>query len=311
MPSDVGTVFYAGAKEESGALDFKSSFDPKQNGDWCELVKDIIAMANSGGGCIVIGANDDGTASGYDASVFRAIDSADIANKVHKYTGVHFTDFHVADAAIAGVPVAALSVGGVRFPIVFSAPGEYEHPPGKAKSAFRKGTIYFRHGAKSEPGTSDDLRNALERELERIKCFWLNGITKVVEAPAGSEVHVVKATVAVSKAETAQPIRLTSSGEGPEFRVVDNDQVYPYRATELMRKLDELLGPKVATSYHIQLVRKQFGIDTNPNYSHKGKFGTRQYSDAFLEWVVEHYRKDNHFFQKVREAARAAHEAAK
>jgi hypothetical protein len=306
MPNELGAgADVASPKEETDVLDFKSAFDPKLTGDWCELIKDIVAMANSGGGRIVIGVNDDGTPSGYDATVFRGIDPADIANKVHKYTEQQFADFRLEDVAIGGASVTGLTVGGVRLPIIFSAPGEYESPPGKPKWAFRKGTVYFRHGAKSEPGTSEDLRNALERELARVKEFWLEGITKVVEAPPGSEIHVMQAAVTVSNADSAQPIRLTTSGEGPEFRVVDNDQVYPYRAKELMKKIDELLGPRVATTYDLQVVRKQFDIDSNPNFSHKSKFGTRQYSDAFVEWLVGEYRRDNHLFQRARETARA------
>lgn len=38
------------AKRESKHVDFKSSFDEESPGEWCELVKDIVAMANSGGG---------------------------------------------------------------------------------------------------------------------------------------------------------------------------------------------------------------------------------------------------------------------
>ena len=48
------------AENESGDLDFKASL-PTAPQDWCELIKDIIAMANSGGGLIVIGVNDDGS----------------------------------------------------------------------------------------------------------------------------------------------------------------------------------------------------------------------------------------------------------
>ena len=47
----------------------------------------------------------------------------------------------------------------------------------KQKTAFSAGTVYFRHGAKSEPGTSEDLRASLERELDRIRSSWLDGIT--------------------------------------------------------------------------------------------------------------------------------------
>lgn len=210
----------ANAKGESETLDFKQGFDPKQTGEWCELIKDIVAMANSGGGCIVIGANDDGSHSGKDVSAFLAVDSADITNKIHKYTEQQFADFHVGVAEVDSNHVAVLNISSVRFPIVFSAPGEYEIASAKPKTAFRKGTVYFRHGAKSEPGTTDDLRNSLERELARVKEFWLEGITKVVDAPTGSEIHVVQAAVSLGPSERAQPIRLTNSGDGPEFRVV-------------------------------------------------------------------------------------------
>ena len=51
----------ATAEDETADLDFKSAFDPASTRDWCELVKDIVAFANSGGGCIVFGVNDDGS----------------------------------------------------------------------------------------------------------------------------------------------------------------------------------------------------------------------------------------------------------
>jgi hypothetical protein len=291
--------------QETDKLDFKIGFDPSQRMDWCELVKDIVAMANSGGGTIVIGANDDGSSSGQDISKFLALDHAEITDKIHKYTEQQFAGFRVDAGTIRDARVAVLSIEGVRFPIVFENPGEYEHPVGKKRSAFGKGTIYFRHGAKSEPGTTDDLRHVLERELARVKEFWLDGITKVVEAPSGSEIHVVQTAVAVDQSGATQKIRLTSDGSGPEFKVVDNDQLYPYRAKELLARLVEAIGPKVASTYDIQLVRKIHAIDENPNYSHKGKFGTRQYSDAFIEWLTVEYTRDSQFFQKCRLAARA------
>jgi hypothetical protein len=82
--------------------------------------------------------------------------------------------------------------------------------------------------------------------------------------------------------------------------VVDNDQLYPYRVTELLKRLAEVIGSKVANSFDIQQVRKHHEIDDNPNFSHKGRFTTRQYSETFVE-----YNKDNQFFQKARDACRA------
>lgn len=36
------------AEGESAQLDFKGQFDPTATSSWCELIKDIVAIANSG-----------------------------------------------------------------------------------------------------------------------------------------------------------------------------------------------------------------------------------------------------------------------
>jgi hypothetical protein len=305
MQEALGVGFdVASLRNESDILDFKMGFDPVKSSDWCELIKDIVSMANSGGGQIVIGVNDDGTRSGEDVSGFLAVDPADITNKIHKYTEQQFAEFRVDSVGMGGSSIAVMSIGGVRYPLVFSAPGEYENTMGKSKSAFAKGTVYFRHGAKSEPGTSDDLRDSLERELGRVKDFWLTGITKVVEAPAGSEIHVVQADVSVGHSDSTQQIRLTDQGNGPLFRVVDNDQLYPYRTKELLKRLDDLLGPKKIGSYDILMARRAHSVDSNPNYSYQGRFGSRQYSEAFVEFLASEYSGDEQCFQKLRDASR-------
>jgi predicted HTH transcriptional regulator len=54
------------AQKESKHVDFKAEFDPNSRHDWCEIIKDIVAMANSGGGAILIGLKDDGKPSNFD-----------------------------------------------------------------------------------------------------------------------------------------------------------------------------------------------------------------------------------------------------
>jgi hypothetical protein len=293
--------------QERDTLEFKDRFDPTNTGDWCELIKDIVAMANSGGGRIVVGANDDGTTSGHNTSDFLGIDIADFINKVHKYAETQFSGFRTFEILREANHFAGLDVDGVRFPIVFSAPGTYEIATGKQKSAFSKGTVYFRHGPKSETGSSDDLRAVLERELERVRSFWLDGISKVVQAPEGSQVQIVQQAVSLMPAtHDTQKIRLTIDGEDPEFRVVDNDQLYPYRAKELVEQLKKKIQPRTVNSYDIQIVRKVHGVDDNPNFSHKGKFATRQYSEAFVDWVSSEFEKDVSFFEKARVAGKAS-----
>jgi len=71
-------------------LEFKSQFNIHLNSSWCELIKDIVALANSDGGTLVIGLNNDGSTSGFDLADFFNLDVADIINRIAKYTGQEF-----------------------------------------------------------------------------------------------------------------------------------------------------------------------------------------------------------------------------
>src|SRR5262245_57026612 len=95
---------------ESADLDFKSSFDTSAPQDWCELIKDIVAMANSGGGIIVIGVNDDGTPATADLKEVTALDAAIIVDKIKKYTDQHVAGFSLVSSSRRGWPIAVLLV---------------------------------------------------------------------------------------------------------------------------------------------------------------------------------------------------------
>lgn len=190
---------------ENTDLDFKAAFDPAVPQDWCELIKDIVAMANSGGGVVVFGVNDDGTPSSGDLKPIQTLDPAMIADKIGKYTDQHFAGFALSEGRRRGFQVVALNISCSPIPIVFTSPGTYDVGGGKQKTAFGKGTVYFRHGAKSEPGTSQDLRVALDRELDRIRSSWLDGITKVVTAPVGATISVLCRVRSGSPGRIQQP----------------------------------------------------------------------------------------------------------
>jgi hypothetical protein len=289
---------------ETETVEFKAQFDPASRQDWCELIKDIVAMANSGGGTIVIGVQDDGSPSGVDVTPFLHLDPADFTNKIHSYTEQQFAAIAICAGTRQGYPVAVLSIGGVRVPIVFTAPGTYPTSPSSQKTVFSRGTMYFRHGPKSEPGTSEDLRTALEREVCRLKDFWLQGIAKVVAAPPGSTVQVVQQEVNLCDSAEAAPIRLTADEDAPPFRAIQADKLYPYRQKELLAILNERLGPKVAGPHDLLCIRRVHLTDGNPNFSYKGLWAPRQYSIAFVEWLVERYSSNSEFFQKARDAYR-------
>jgi len=316
---------------EAPSLDFKAYFDPQSKGDWCELIKDIIAMTNSGGGIIIVGVNDDGTtAVGSDVAPLLAVDPADVTNKIHSYTHQHFASFDIVPDVRHGKPVALIDVKSSDIPIVFTAHGGYEAPGGKGqKAAFVKGSVYFRHGTKSEPGTTDDLREAIDRRLEQVKGFWLNGIGKIMTAPAGSEVHVIQRAVTLTNSENAAPVRLATDGNAetlsinnvtlrdspdatairltndenaPTLSVMQADKLYPYRQKELLKRLSEVVAGKVTISSHdLHCVRRMHNIDDDPMFSYQAQHSPRKYTDGFVKWLLDKHAENPQFFQEARD----------
>ena len=189
-------------------------------------------------------------------------------------------------------------------PLIFTAPGTYDVGGGKQKTAFSAGTVYFRHGAKSEPGTSDDLRAVLERELSRIRGSWLDGIAKVVTAPPGSTVSVLPGEVSLSGKEGATGIRLVNDETAPAFRAMRTDLLYPHRQKEVVAQVNELLGAHVISAHDVLSVRKAHAVESQPTFFYKPQYSSPQYSQAFVVWMVEQYRSDSFFFAKARETSK-------
>ncbi len=208
------------AKRESKHVEFKQGFDPNSARGWCELVKDLAAIANSGGGIIIFGLDNYGTPTGESIEAITSIDPADIANKVSRYTGLVDFEFDIRTLEKKGNKLVAFVIQPVSIPLVFEKPGTYDIGGGEQRTAFSVGTVYFRHGAKSEPGTSDDIRRVIERQLEYIRKSWVKGVKKVVQAPAGSQIVTVQ-----SASRSAHPLLAT------QVRAVNDPNAIAVRLT--------------------------------------------------------------------------------
>src|SRR5665647_941706 len=259
------------APKESGMVDFKTELNFSAPHTWCELIKDILAMANSGGGVILVGVDDSGKPSGGNLDPVLSLDPAVVTDKLFKYTGVHFGDFEITARTRRGKAVAAVEVGMSETPIIFTKPGTFSVAGGQ-KTAFSKGTVYFRHGAKSEPGTTRDLERYFERRLNSVRKAWFSGIRKVTQAPPGASV-----------------VTLT------------------YRQKELVTALSQrLAGATSLAGYDIQCVRRIHAIDENKRFCHHPKYTTPQYSEAFADWLVEQFESNASFFDEARRKAKEA-----
>jgi len=291
------------AKRESKYVDFKARLDFSEPHAWCEIVKDIIAMANTGGGVLLIGLDNKGNPTDFDPTQVLDVDEAVVADQIHKYTGVHFDAFSISEETKLGNSLAAILVQGISIPIVFTKPGTYRVSDKKQNTAFSAGTVYFRHGAKSEPGNTNDLRKVVERQLETIRQSWLQGVRKVVKAPPGSQVYTFPSGVEVreSVSSDARAIRIVDDPDAPAYRKLDYDLTHPFRQKEAIVEINRGLADRTTiNSFDIQCISRVYEIWDKENFYHCPRYSSPQYSREYVTWVISQYQQDSEFFQKTR-----------
>jgi hypothetical protein len=282
----------AEAKRASRKVEFMERFDPQDDGDWAELVRDIAAMANSGGGVVVVGASNTGTPTGEDVQPVLELDPARIQDELFHDTGVGFERVSIHAVERAGQRLAAIVVGAVEdAPLVFV----------REQTAFARGSVYVRRGARSTPATTQDLRAFVDRRLKELRKQWVRNIRDVMTAPEGAQMAVVEAT----EADGDQPslIRLTSDPSAQLYGKLDPDRTHPYRQTEVIREVTRRLPADVSINAFVVLsVRRVHDIReaTRPEFVHEPKFGSPQYSDAFVEWLLEEHAADPRFFESAK-----------
>jgi hypothetical protein len=263
------------AKRASKYVVLRAAFDPENGGDWRELMRDLSALANSGGGVVVVD----------DARPVLELGAARIADALVAQVGESFRaiETHELQRDDDGVAAAAIVVGAAS-----AAPLVIE------------GTPYFRHGGKSRPATSADLRTFIERRLALQRRELLAGVKKVITAPSGAEI------VAIQRTDTAgEPsrIQITTDDDAPVYGRIDPDATHPFRQKELLKQINARL-PEAAriNAYDMVAVRKTLGIDheTHPQFVHLFHYGGVQYSEAFVDWIVHEYGRDTGFFDQAR-----------
>jgi EC042_2821-lke REase len=250
----------AEAKRASSRVAFRDAADP-------ELVVDVAALANSGGGVVVIGQLD-------------PIDSRRLSEQLGG-----FADFEVEEVVRDSRTVTAIVVDAAG-----DAPLLIEQQ------------AYFRHGSKSRPATANDLRKFLERRLDLIRRQWLRSIREVLVAPEGAHVAVVRTA---ERDEHGEPtlIRLSADPNAPVYGRLDPDRTHPYRQTEVVAEVNRRLPEGVEVNpYDILSVRRVYEIaeETQPEFTHVPKFGSPQYSDAFVDWLLEQHASDPQFFERAK-----------
>jgi hypothetical protein len=289
------------AKRESKAVEFKEQFLPTDPRQSLEVLKDIVAISNSGGGTLVVGINNAGVATGADVRPTFDYDHARYCDLIRKYTNQNFADFEIVEDKKDGETVAIFLIDPPDYPLVFEKPGTYPVEGSKhQQTAFAQGTLFFRHGAKTESATTDDLRKFMQNRFKEIQDQLVKGMRRVSEAPRGSELTVVP-TGGDFSSMNGIPLRITTNPNAPSAIAVDRHRICPYRQKEVISMLKErLLSDLVPSTHDFQAIVKVHDVVSNDALAWKPEFSSRQYSDALVEWVVERITENQQFAHEAR-----------
>ncbi len=182
-------------ESEGETFEAKSSLDPTSPKDMLGLVADVVAMANTAGGRILIGT--DGSA--LPENHVKLFDSARLDDKVNSYT----------EPNVGGISSKLLSDEFLLVaveksrnpPHIFKRDGNYSDSEKNQSHIFRSRDIFVRHSSKTERATRSDLDRMFS---ERQKTLF-EKVKMVFEAPAEARIQVVEGVGVPMRIDPAAP----------------------------------------------------------------------------------------------------------
>jgi len=178
---------------EGKLQDYKLHFDPTDEKARVDLVKNLVAMANAGGGQIVFGRSET-EIRGIDDSACQALDSARLSDFVSRYVKPSPVDLsHEIQDLGDEHYLLIIRVAASVYPVVISRTGDWKGKPPKKPPLFREGDVWIRHSSKTERITYEDLRSWIERAKQEERERVLSRITMLVNLPDDAEIQVVSA----------------------------------------------------------------------------------------------------------------------
>src|SRR5437763_6591161 len=265
------------ATRASRRIELKETFDPDE--------KDIAALANSGGGVVLFGVDRHAAPTG------AALPS--LAEARARSAGVLAGWMAGVSPAAAGRRRASRRDGGVPFlefgeAVKFGKRIVTAIVPEAATPIVCDGVVYIRRGARSVPATTEELAKIVQRRVDAARREWLGAVRRVVREP-----------------ERLVAVRVVQDRRAPADRMVDYDKTHTYRQKELLAAFRARVPGQPINQFDFLAVRTVHGTDDRPDFTHKPMFGSRQYSESFLDWLVAQARRDPHFFEAARRQYRS------
>ena len=203
----------AHSKVECARFELKREFSPSSHA-WAELAKDVVAMANSGGGVILFGVDDNGTRRGLPESLLPVLDAAKVTDQLRRRAPSASVSTAYLERTYYGKLYGALVVQPLRVPLVFDKEWGYQGTDGKPRIAIQPGVLYVRAPGKSAPASQADVHEIWEQSVSLAFEKTMARIERVASLPFDSELIVTDESTPDSG------YLLVDKGEGRPVRIV-------------------------------------------------------------------------------------------
>lgn len=168
-----------------------------------------------------------------------------------------------------------------------------------------------------EPHRGDMTDKRLRRELGREAaeyltryCAQIKNEFDQLQRPIQFSVSVDYRLALTKNHDDADIVLSQGSAGGAAVRIVevpkDSSKSHPYRQKEVIEKVKAAVPGLVINQYDIQCVNKAHGVKQRPEYFYQGKVkgSPVQYSQGFVDWLIQQHHRDGEFFAKVRAKAK-------
>jgi hypothetical protein len=186
LRSIIDSVGVPDSRLERAELELKAAFN-KSKPAWLDLLKHVVAIANSGGGAI-FGVDKNGNKTGLADSLLNDLDAANLSNKLGSYSSVRIATSY-REIMHQCLRFGFLQIDPGERLAVFESDGNYQAADGKTGKCFTKGVVYVRVPGSTREAEQADLDVLLERVLRIRTTAFLARIQQVAFLPP--EAHLI------------------------------------------------------------------------------------------------------------------------
>ena len=168
-----------------------------------------------------------------------------------------------------------------------------------------------------DPHRGDMSNKRLRRELGReaaefltCYCARIKNEFDQLKRPLQYSVGVEYRLALTKNLNDADIVLSQGHDAGAPVRIVeipkDSSKSHPNRQKEVIQKVKAAVPSLIINQHDIQCVNRVYGIRQRPEHFYQGKVdgSPAQYSQAFVDWLIQHHQKDGQFFVRAREKSK-------